>query len=420
MTGRGIAIAVSDLSTILDRSLSQEHRALLLRVPDAAARSGVRVHLVGGSVRDVLLGLTPAELDLAASGRGEDPVGALVDALGGTATSESQFGTARVRAGGVDFDVARARRETYARPGALPAVTFTSSIEEDLRRRDFTLHAMAVSLNSGDYGTILDPLSGRRDLEAGLVRVLHPRSFEDDPTRILRAVRYAGRLGFEIEGETARLLAGSLRWLDSVSGDRVGRELERTTAEERLGDILELAERLGVLHAIHPALSLPDGLAGRLRDGPPPSLTGLLGALSSSAGGTARDGLALRLSLTPGPARAVGDIGKVASRLDRLSGETLKASEVYKLLEDVRPAAVEAWALAHENVRVRGRLVDYLQRMRDVAPMLDGRSVMALGVEEGPAVGEMLRALLMARLDGDVSSREDEQYFVRRRVRDRL
>ncbi len=407
----------SDLTTILDRRLSREHRSFLSRIPDAAARSGVRVHLVGGSVRDVLLGRTPAEIDLAASGVGKDPVESLADALGGTATRESQFGTARVRVEGVEVDVARTRRETYARPGALPTVAFTDSIEEDLRRRDFSIHAMAVSLNSGDYGMILDPLGGRRDLEAGHIRVLHPRSFEDDPTRILRAVRYAGRLGFEIEGETARLLAGSLRWLDSVSGDRIRREMERIAAEERLADILVLAERFGILRAIHPALSLPDGLAGRLRDGPPPSLPGLLGALASSAGGTARDGLALRLSLTPGPARAFGDIGKVGSRLDRLSGEALKASEVYKLLEDVRPAAVEAWALAHENVRVRGRLVDYLFRMRGVTPMLDGREIMALGVEEGPAVGEVLRALLMARLDGEVSSREDEERFVKSRLR---
>ena len=105
----------------------------------------------------------------------------------------------------------------------------------------------------------IDPLGGRRDLEAGRVRVLHPRSFEDDPTRILRAVRYAGRLGFEIEGETARLLAGSLRWLDSVSGDRIRRELERIAAEERLADILELAERFGILRLfIRPSRSRTD------------------------------------------------------------------------------------------------------------------------------------------------------------------
>ena len=258
-------------------------------MPDASSRSGVRAYLVGGAVRDLLLGLTPAELDLAASGPGEDPVGSLVEALGGTANRGSEFGTARVEAAGVEFDVARTRRETYARPGALPTVTFADSIDDDLPRRDFTINAMAVSLNGGDFGDLLDPLGGRRDLEAGRVRILHARSFEDDPTRILRAVRYAGRLGFEIEEETARLLAQDLRWLDSVSGDRVRREMERTAAEGRLAEILELAERLGVLRAIHPALSLPDGFTGRLREGSHPSPLGLLAALSSSAGEAARD-----------------------------------------------------------------------------------------------------------------------------------
>ena len=402
------------MSTILDLHLSREHRSFLLRVPDAAARSGVRVHLVGGSVRDLLLGRTPAELDLAASGKDDDPVGSLADALGGVAMKGSQFGTAKVVVGEVEVDVARARRETYARPGALPIVSFTSSIEEDLPRRDFTVHAMAVSLNRGDFGAILDPLDGRGDLRARRLRVLHARSFEDDPTRILRAVRYAGRLGFEIEEGTARLLVGSLRWLDSVSGDRIRRELERTATEERLGDILELAEGLEVLEAIHPALSVPDGLSDRLREGPPPSLSGLLAALASSASVPARDGLVGRLGLPPGPARAISDVGKVSSRLAELRRHSLSASETYGLLEDVHAGAVEGWSLAHQDATVRLRLYDYLHRMRGVTPLLDGRSIIALGVEEGPAVGEMLRALLLARLDGSVSSREDEDLFVRR------
>ena len=408
------------MSTILDRHLSHEHRALLTRIPDAAARSGARVYLVGGSVRDLLLERTPAELDLAASGESDDPVESLAGVLGGVATRESQFGTARVEVGGVAFDVARARRETYARPGALPAVTFTDSIEDDLPRRDFTIHAMAVSLNRGSFGELLDPLGGQSDLEAGQIRVLHPRSFEDDPTRILRAVRYAGRLGLEIERETAGLLADGLRWLDSVSGDRTMGELGRAAVEERLGVIFGLAERLGVLRAIHPALSVPDGFTDSLRGDSPPSLPGLLAALSSSAGDPERDGMVGRLGLSAGQARAVRDVGKLRSRIAALSGENLKSSEVYRLLQDVDDRAVEGWALAHQDGRVRLRLEDYLLRMRGVAPLLDGRSVIALGVEEGPAVGEMLRALLTARLDGEVSSSEDEERFVRRRLESRL
>lgn len=370
-------------------------------------------------MRDILLGITPRELDLAGCGESDDPVESLVGALGGVTTKESQFGTARVEVDGVAFDVARARRETYARPGALPTVTFTDSIEDDLPRRDFTINAMAVSLNGGSFGELLDPLGGRRDLEAGQLRVLHPRSFEDDPTRILRAVRYAGRLKFEIERETARLLAEGLRWLDSVSGDRIMGELERTAAEERLGAILALAERLCVLRAIHPALSAPVEFADSLRGDSPPSLPGLLAALSSAAGDPERDGLVGRLGLGPGHARAVRDVGKIGSRMDVLSGESLKSSEVYELLQDVDAGAVEGWMLAHSDSVVHRRLEDYLSRMRAARPMLDGRWLMALGVEEGPPVGEMLRALLMARLDGEVEFREDEERLVKRRLESR-
>ena len=216
--------------------------------------------------------------------------------------------------------------------------------------------------------------------------------------------------------ETAGLLADGLRWLDSVSGDRIRAELERAAAEGRVAEILELAEGLGVLQAIHPALSLPDGLADRLREGSQPSPLGLLAALSAGAGDAARDGMALRLGLTPGPARAVRDVGRLESRLGRLVADSLKASEVYRSLQGVDDRAVEGWALAHRDARLRSRLDDYLRRLRGFATLLDGRSVMALGVEEGPAVGEMLRALLMARLDGEVSSREDEERFVKRRL----
>src|SRR3954452_10945273 len=168
--------------------------------------------LVGGAVRDVLLGATVRDLDLAVEGDLDDVVGA----LGSSIEDHVRFGTATVGTpdGGV-VNVARTRTETYARPGALPDVR-PAGIDEDLARRDFTVNAVAVGLPDGEVRAAPHALD---DLEARLLRVLHPRSFEDDPTRLLRLARYASRLGLEVEPETAAL--ASRASLATVSGDRV-------------------------------------------------------------------------------------------------------------------------------------------------------------------------------------------------------
>ena len=407
---------MTNVSAILDCRLNSGHRELLGRVSGAAAHLGVRTYLVGGSVRDLLMGNTPAELDMAIASESRDAVASLMHKLGGIVMAESQFGTAKVETGGVVFDAARTRRETYARPGALPTVEFVGSIEKDLPRRDFTMNAAAVSLDRDSWGALLDPFGGRRDLEANQVRVLHRTSFIDDPTRILRAVRYAGRLGFGIEGETGRLLDEGLDYLDAVSGDRIRRELEHIFAEERVAPILDLAEGRGVPRAIHPALAVRSSLLARLKEGAAPSPPGLAAALAFDASDSDRASLVQRLALVSDWGQAVRDVGKVKARLGVIRKDTPPASKLYALLADLHDGAIEACALASNHAKVRRQIEFYLRELRGARPMLDGRDVMALGVPEGPPVGETLRALLNAQLDGLVSTKEDEKRFVRQRL----
>ncbi len=409
-------MAMLDVSALLERRLSPGYWSLLARVSEAAADAGVRAYLVGGSVRDMLLGSAPAEMDLAIAGGPDDTLDSLAARLGGAVRSASQFGTAMIESSGILFDVVRTRRESYSRPGALPTVEFTSSIEEDLPRRDFTMNAVAVSLDRDSWGALLDPFDGRRDLEAKQVRVLHPRSFVDDPTRILRAARYAARLGFGFEDETARLLTDGLGYLGAVSGDRIRRELERIFAEDRVAAILELAEERGLPRAIHPALTLGGPLAARLGDGAAPSPAALLAALAFHASDAARDGLAQRMRLVSDWAQAVRGVGKVKARFGPLSRAELDASDLYALMADVHDGAAEACALATDDDCIHQRIQRFRRDLRGVRPILDGRDVMALGVPAGSPVGEMLHALLNARLDGLVSSGEDEKRFVRQRL----
>src|SRR5439155_10967113 len=162
-----------------------------------------------------------------------------------------RFGTAIVKAPDLVVDLAQTRRETYAYPGALPEVE-PASLEEDLGRRDLTINAMAVGLNAGDVGHLHDPHGGHADLDAGVVRILHPRSFVDDPTRLLRAVRYEVRLGFRMDPETERLAREGD--LTTVSGARVRDELMDLLREQEAPAGLARLAELGLDGAMHPAL----------------------------------------------------------------------------------------------------------------------------------------------------------------------
>src|SRR3954454_8391885 len=210
----------------------------------------VRAYLVGGVVRDLLLGRGGADLDVAIEGNAE----ALSDLPGFSLERDGLFLTGRLDEGDVKIDVAQTRAESYPRPGALREVR-PASITEDLARRDFTVNAMAFPLSRDR--DLLDPHGGVDDLRIGLLRILHEKSFIDDPTRALRAARYSARFGFELEPETARLLRDTD--LSTVSEDRVDNELRRIAAEENPAAVLRLIADWGVMPSLDP--QAPDRVA---------------------------------------------------------------------------------------------------------------------------------------------------------------
>ena len=219
-----------------------------------------------------------------------------------------------------------ARRESYAEPGALPAVE-PGSLANDLARRDFSINAMAVSLSAESWGDLVDPFDGAGDLERRLVRVLHPASFRDDATRLFRAARYAGRLGFDLEQETERLAREGAAYVDTISGDRVRHELERIFEEPRAADILRIADGLGLLRAIHPALrpaERPEAIEGER--GP-----AMLAGLSLGLSPREAEDVSTRLNLGSEWSRVVRDTAAVRELLPEL-GSDIAPSRVYRLL----------------------------------------------------------------------------------------
>lgn len=410
---------MSNVAYRMEGRLSPAQINLLRRASRASAGLGVELYLVGGAVRDVLLDERPIDLDLVAVGDAPDLPVDLADRLDGEVLARSRFGTARLRIGDSDIDIVAARRESYERPGALPTVS-PGSIDEDLARRDFSVNAMAVSLNEEAWGDLLDPFQGRRDLQHGVIRVLHPSSFVDDATRILRAVRYTQRMEFQIDAETERLLTRDLGHLNGISGDRIRHELGRIFREPRAASMLEAAQRLGVLSAVHPALRMKPTLLAKLpgidaRPAPQDELW-LLALLAYSAPSGELSGLISRLSMDRRWAAVVRDVATVREAFQRLGSENIRPGEVYAMLRKQATAAIEGCALATDEPLVRQRLDLYLTELRHVRPILNGDDLIALGVPQGPLVGKLLEKLLTARLEGLLSTKKDEETYVLRSV----
>jgi tRNA nucleotidyltransferase (CCA-adding enzyme) len=338
-----------------------------------ARLGGHEAWLVGGAVRDLLLGGTRADLDVVVHGDAAS-VAAL---LGAEAKSHERFGTASVALGDVRVDVAGARSETYADPGALPDVE-PATLAEDLARRDFTVNAMALPV-VGD-AELIDPHGGRADLEGGVLRILHPSSFEDDPTRALRAARYAARLGLTLDEETkAHLVAADLA---TVSDDRVRAELGRLVSEERAPDALALLARWG--------------LAG-IDDGAPDRVRAARRLLESSDWAEVIDARqALLEAARPGDEarRAVAALMREAPK---------RPSAAMALVGRTEPAGLLLARIAGADW-----LDDWAREWRRTRLEIDGDDLMDAGVAQGPAVGRGLDAALAARLDGEISTRDEE------------
>jgi tRNA nucleotidyltransferase (CCA-adding enzyme) len=329
------------------------------------------VYLVGGAVRDLLLGRPQTDVDLVVVG---DAV-ALARRLGGVEAEHERFGTVKVEVEGHEVDIASARTETYPQPGALPVVAPAGSIEADLARRDFSVNAIAIPL--ADELRLIDPHGGARDLERGLLRVLHPRSFEDDPTRAIRAARYAARFGFALEPETDRLMRCAD--LSTVSADRRRAELERLASEPTGRVAFGLLAGWGLIDLRSGGLELVASVEELLKE---PHWAKLV----------PREQALVAAALGPEGAEQV-----LASMWPPKPGEGVEVAERRDPIELVLARAMGAeW------------LDRYLTTWSKVEMEIDGNDLLRAGVPEGPAVGRGLRAARRKRLEGEIVDREHE------------
>jgi tRNA nucleotidyltransferase (CCA-adding enzyme) len=255
----------TNLSSLIENNLPRELAVVTKRLVNLAVRRKQKLYLVGGVVRDLLLGIPNLDLDFVVEGDAIELAKGLAQSTNGKLTTHPMFNTAKIGLGKQSIDIAMARTETYAKPGALPIVK-SGTLKTDLFRRDFTINTMAINLSPTKYGELVDLYGGMDDLKNKLIRVLHEKSFIDDATRIWRAIRYEQRLGFKIEPETLKLLKRDVVQLKTVGGYRLRRELELALSEKEPEKILVRADKLGVLKELHPSLKADKWLETKFRE----------------------------------------------------------------------------------------------------------------------------------------------------------
>ena len=393
---------------------------LMFRLPSlAAARSvgfaaeaiGLQPFLVGGSVRDLLVDRPGiVDLDIALVGADSETFDRIASLTGGTVSKRSQFTTSKLCIDDLEVDLAMARTEEYPTPGSLPIVR-PGTLDEDLARRDFSVNAMAVSLSSDDWGDLYDNHTCVADLEKQRLRVLYKGSFRDDPTRILRAARYMSRLHLKPTAETIDELNGSVKYLNEVSPARVRNELERVFAESDPDAAFRSLREWGVLAAIHPSLGEPSdawrGFVAKTGDLPHRSQVNVgYAVLACGLSDAAANGVIVRLRPDSAACRAIRE-SALLSRTALSDLLDCSNSQLARLLDPLTASAVLGASLTTGGESGR-RLAEYLEYHRRLRPNLSGNDLIALGVQQGPAVGHILERLRNAWLDGEVSNADGE------------
>jgi tRNA nucleotidyltransferase (CCA-adding enzyme) len=448
-----------EIAWLMDETLPQGLLALVRDTSEVASEMGFSLYFVGGFVRDLLLGQPNFDVDLVVEGDAIALARRLAHEKSGRVRSHARFGTAKwildhpMENGIASVDFVSARTEFYGHPTALPEVE-RSSIRQDLHRRDFTINTLAICLDPGHWGELLDFYGGEEDLKQGIIRVLHSLSFVEDPTRMLRAVRFEQRLGFRIEPRTEELIESALGLLDRVSGERIRQELTLILREEEPEKALCRLTELNVLAQIHPGLRCDSWVMERferLRKSvtawqeaaqrtPPVEQQGeeakgiqeiferfpvgdkamlYLALLTYRLIPQELETLVGRLRIARDEADLLRQVIQLRTVATRLAQRIHKPSELDHLLCPYAGPAISVVWVASDSSLVREQLVRYYSELRPVQPEVDGHYLKSLGLKPGPLFGRLLSAVRAARLDGEVRTRDEEEALVDRLLAER-
>jgi len=429
-----------NLSERLEITMPPVPLKLLKLIAEQASKQRAALYIVGGFVRDLLLELPSVDFDLVVEGDAIDLARSLAQMHGGRVTSHARFGTAKwhldnqtaglgsdlEKTGLNSIDLVSARTEFYTYPTAMPTVE-RGSIKLDLHRRDFTINTLALRLDGNHYGNLFDYWGGLNDLNDGLVRVLHSLSFVDDPTRILRAVRFEKRFSFRIGDRTLDLMLEARTLIERLSGDRIRHELNHILDLPQANRIIRRLNELSLLTDIHPELTWDEWLEERIReleglspgeewdlsdtdDGPDLKrnlayVIWLIRLSSDQARSAAK-----RLKLSADLVRAVQSACQLWQECSKLSKAT--PSGAVSILDEAHPLARYALYLAAPDNKVKESIYHYINDWKKVAPEIDGHYLKELGIQPGPVYRTILGKLRSAWLDGLITSAEEEKILL--------
>ena len=420
-----IKAPLPNLGGRLNSQIPEEQLDLIHRIADCAEQMDMPVYIVGGVVRDLLQDRPVMDFDIVAEGDAMALGRQLAAQYGGKLVTHPAFFTANWQLpNGTSLDLISARSETYAAPAALPTVAM-SGIEDDLRRRDFTINTLAVRLDGEYYGHLTDVCGGLDDLEEELIRTLHSGSFTDDPTRMFRAVRFEQRLGFALEEETLRQLREQPGGISLLTGQRIWHELRLYCDEdEPEKDFARIAE-LGIAGQIHGALDWNDEIGEaivRFRDADPgecwdevPELDtdaaeaeGPLWIWLSSFSAETVQKLGERLLLPNRTLRCIESLAEVREQLPALAGE--KPSAVTFFLEKQTPEALYCYSLICSDEELE-LIENYISVWRRIHPSSTGEDLMKMGIQPGPQMRELLTLLRAECIDSGLRGEEEAAWI---------
>lgn len=447
-----------NLADELQNALPPERLSLLKDIANIAKTQRVALYIVGGFVRDLILGFPSLDFDLVVEGDAIALAKAVSKKFGGRVTTHKRFGTAKwfLATGrgqpfkgshnqpdqcspnpkfGVNLktnqthlpttlDFITARREFYAHPTALPTVE-RGSIKLDLHRRDFTINTLALRLDGHHFGELHDHWGGYNDIRQGLVRVLHSISFVDDPTRMLRAVRYEQRYGFQIGQRTLQLLLEARPLISRISGDRIRHEIDNILQEDRSVQMLVRLNEIQLLEAIHPDLKWDSWIQDKITNlGLPPTEWGF-GLIWKGIPvkrviaytlwfirlpRSSIDEIITRLKFP----RRLKDVIKNANQLwvDSPEMGNVRPSEIVNWLDRVPVISIYCLYLAVDKKTFRDSLHAYATHWKDIAPKITGHDLRAMGLPPGPQYKEILSKLKAAWIDGIIATEDQERDFL--------
>ncbi len=422
-------LAKDQIHTVLGPDVA----TLIESIASQAQHTEISLYMVGGVVRDLMLNRINLDIDFVVEGSALQLTRTLQQRYGGDIHSYQPFGTAKWLLDDVvaaklavnpdnlphHVDFATARNEFYEHPTALPTV-YEGSIKLDLQRRDFTINTLAVRMSpTAGSGQILDLFGGMNDLQQGIIRALHSLSFVDDPTRILRALRFEGRLDFEIEARTGELIKSARPMLRRITGERIRNELDLVLQEPQPARILLRMQARGLLTAIHPAFTVPNDLADRFevdttaaipwQQKMPDRLLFYWHIIATTIVIEDLPELCERLLFGSKVKQSLLDAAQLVQNINGLSVPDLKPSEIVQMLAARTEVALfVAWILSRDSL-VRERIQQYMTRWRYVEPTSTGHDLRNLGITPGPCYGVILDKLRVARLDGKINTDEQER-----------